>query len=278
VAGPPIVTLGAPAFTGVDNVSVSGAGGFSSPFQGTSAAAPQAAGCDALVRQAIGSPTAPILTIRDRLVASAADISPVGVDNRSGAGLLDCSAAARVSNLSATVAATPAEVRAGDTLSYAVTIKNDGPDDALAFTVLNTLPVGTVVAASPTSCVANQPAAGAPQVLSCPQDALANGQSRAFTITATVGSVPEGTTTLVNRLTLVSAFDNTPGDNTTEFSTTFGSPGGPVLLDALARTGSNEATQFWWAVSLVAAGGCLWLVGLDRWSRRYRRRRPAGGR
>jgi hypothetical protein len=95
VAGPGVATFSGPTWAAADGVSVSGVGGFPSPFFGTSAAAPHAAGCDALVREAIGAPASPVGPIKNRLAATATDIAPVGVDNVTGAGLLDCFAATR---------------------------------------------------------------------------------------------------------------------------------------------------------------------------------------
>ncbi|HEX8770588.1 MAG TPA: hypothetical protein VF711_07465, partial [Acidimicrobiales bacterium] len=269
VAGPPLVPVGAPALSGLDNVAVSGAGGFPNPFLGTSAAVPHAGGCDALVRQAIGAATAPNVIIRDRLTASARDIAPPGPDNGNGAGLVDCAAAARISNLSVTATASPAEARAGESLTFAVNIKNDGPDDAVPFTLVDELPVGTGVTGAPASCGLNQPASGASQVVTCPQDGLASGQSRAVTLTATAGAVPEGTVALVNTVTVLSPFDNTAADNTVTSSTAFvsGAPvtedlGGPIRGEGLARTGDNQSMMLWYALALVLAGSSLWLAGL----------------
>nr|MBP7693209.1 hypothetical protein [Anaerolineales bacterium] len=89
VAGPAVVTAGAPAWAAADGVDVSGAGGFSDPFFGTSAAAPSAAGCEALVREHLGA-GATVAAVNARLAATATDRGPAGVDNLWGAGVLDC--------------------------------------------------------------------------------------------------------------------------------------------------------------------------------------------
>src|SRR6185312_9229421 len=65
-----------------------------SPFTGTSAAAPHAAACDALLRDYLNTPAAAPATTNARLQATAVDIAPAGVDNNTGAGRLDCLAAA----------------------------------------------------------------------------------------------------------------------------------------------------------------------------------------
>ena len=80
-----------PDVTTVDGVSVTGAGGFGSPFFGTSAASPHTAGVAALVRQA--APGLSAAQIRTALSSTATDIEAPGFDTASGAGLLDAVAA-----------------------------------------------------------------------------------------------------------------------------------------------------------------------------------------
>jgi hypothetical protein len=104
VAGGGVTTSAtvAPTWSASDGVSVSGVGGFGSGtcpaanpggqgqclFFGTSASAPHSAGCDALVRSLLGSPS--VTTVRNRMFSTAVDQGPPGPDNVFGAGLLDC--------------------------------------------------------------------------------------------------------------------------------------------------------------------------------------------
>jgi hypothetical protein len=92
VAGPAAQQFQGLDFLGADGVSVTGVGGFGSPFFGTSAAAPHSAACDALVRQLVGAIAAPSV-IRARLAGTALDFPPPGEDSTTGAGQLDCFAA-----------------------------------------------------------------------------------------------------------------------------------------------------------------------------------------
>jgi hypothetical protein len=80
-----------PDAVAVDGVSVTGHGGFGSPFFGTSAAAPHAAGVAALLLDC-----APSLTrtqLRDALLNTAVDLGVAGTDNTYGHGRIDALAA-----------------------------------------------------------------------------------------------------------------------------------------------------------------------------------------
>ena len=72
--------------TAADGVSVTGAGGFPSPFYGTSAAAPHAAAIAALMMS--GSHAATPAQIRTALLNTAIDIMAPGVDRDSGVGII----------------------------------------------------------------------------------------------------------------------------------------------------------------------------------------------
>jgi hypothetical protein len=78
--------LNKPDITGADGVSVTGVGGFGSPFYGTSAAAPSAASVAALVKSA--SPSLTQAQIRNVLTSTAVDIMAPGFDRDSGAGIV----------------------------------------------------------------------------------------------------------------------------------------------------------------------------------------------
>jgi hypothetical protein len=78
--------LNKPDVTAADGVSVTGVGGFGSPFYGTSAAAPAAASVAALVKSAQPSLTA--ARMRTALTSTAVDIMNPGFDRDSGAGIV----------------------------------------------------------------------------------------------------------------------------------------------------------------------------------------------
>jgi hypothetical protein len=153
VAGPAAAPANGPAWAAADNVNVSGVGGFGSPFTGTSAAAPHAAACDALLRDARDTPAAAPGTTAARLAATALDIAPAGFDQATGPGQLDCLAAinrppvASIGGPYGTDEGTDVSLNAGgstdpdttatftDTLTFAWDLDNDGAfDDAVGAT------------------------------------------------------------------------------------------------------------------------------------------------
>ncbi|MFB3045908.1 MAG: PKD domain-containing protein [Acidiferrobacterales bacterium] len=91
---PVVETREKPDVAAIDGVSVTGAGGFPSPFFGTSAAAPHVAGVAALLKG--GFTTA--AEIVDALKDSAVDLGVPGTDTTFGAGRIDALAAARQLN------------------------------------------------------------------------------------------------------------------------------------------------------------------------------------
>jgi hypothetical protein len=94
VAGGGIVNSQGPTWAAADGVVVTGVGGFGSPFFGTSAAAPHAAACEALIRQ--GQAGITVATATARLKAAAIDVAPAGVDQVTGVGQLICAASPTV--------------------------------------------------------------------------------------------------------------------------------------------------------------------------------------
>jgi hypothetical protein len=92
---PPSNNVAHVAFVGRDNVVVSGSGGFGSPFTGTSAACPQTAACDALVRSVFGVGSSRAV-VTGRLYDSPFPLGVIGngpaatLANMTGVGVLNC--------------------------------------------------------------------------------------------------------------------------------------------------------------------------------------------
>jgi subtilase family protein/Ig-like domain-containing protein len=94
-----------PDFTAADGVSVSGAGGFSTTFFGTSAAAPHAAAIAALVKSRNLAQTA--TQVRTALFISAIDIEAAGVDRDSGIGIIMADTAVAAATIGPTITTQP---------------------------------------------------------------------------------------------------------------------------------------------------------------------------
>jgi uncharacterized repeat protein (TIGR01451 family) len=196
VNGPAAVTVGAPAWTAADGVSVTGVGNFGAGtcpavnpgdcrFYGTSASTPHVAACDALVRSSIGA-AATVAGINARLAASAVDRGAAGFDNDWGAGVIDCLRAAFQADLAVTKSDAPDPVVAGTPLTYLLQVTNNGPDAAPSFAVTDTLPAGVAFVSSPDGCAETAPGSG---VVVCPSaGSLAAGSGTVFQIVALVAA------------------------------------------------------------------------------------------
>jgi uncharacterized repeat protein (TIGR01451 family) len=244
-AGTTVGTFQGPAWAAADDVAVSGAGGFPTEFQGTSAAAPHAGGCDALVRQAIGRPDAPVKEVHDRLASTAVDVGAPGVDDVSGAGILDCAAASTVSDIALTYGVGPTEPAPGDTVSYTLNALDNGPDPGTGLALTATLPDGVSFASSGSGCTADA------QTVSCPLTDLATDQTASFTFDATVDSSVESGTELASTATVVGPFDAALDDNTATASVTAVVP--VTDLGNLAATGSPRLPTLPIGLGLLAA-------------------------
>lgn len=112
-----------PDITAIDNVLVTGAGGFSNPFLGTSAAAPHIAGLAALLMDV--SPTATSADIRNALTNSAVDLGATGFDTIFGAGRADVFSAAELLNTApqSTIDAptSDASIKVGESVTFSGT-------------------------------------------------------------------------------------------------------------------------------------------------------------
>ncbi|HYX44299.1 MAG TPA: S8 family serine peptidase [Acidimicrobiales bacterium] len=208
VAGSGLTSSPGPTWAAADGVQVTGVGGFGSPFFGTSAAAPHAAACDALVRQ--GEAGITVATAVDRLRQTAIDMAPPGSDNVTGAGRLDCLAAAVNANLRVTKTGPP-DTPLGGTLTYTLSVSNEGPENAPVVTVVDQLPTGVSYVSS--SLVGPEACTVSGQTVTCTLNNVVSGGSRSFTITTTVSPGVVAGSVLTNNATVGGTFDSNLADN-----------------------------------------------------------------
>jgi hypothetical protein len=160
--------LNKPDITAADGVSVTGVGGFGSPFYGTSAAAPSAAAVASLVKSA--KPSLTQAQIRTALTSTAIDIMGAGFDRDSGSGIVMAYEA--VSSLGVPGTANPelgtitatenpgngnGVIEAGEGAKLVIQLKNtSGVANATGITaVLTTSTAGVTITQPNTSAYAN---------------------------------------------------------------------------------------------------------------------------
>lgn len=221
-----------PTITGVDWVSVSGAGGFGTDFPGTSAAAPHIAAICALMLSK--NPTATPTQIRTALTNGAIDKGTSGFDNIFGSGLADALAA--VNGLSAPATAPEIVVEQpsgtgladGGALAFGKALVGYG--NTRTFTIRNT---GT---ANLTGLAISKDGTNAPQFNVGPPGAttLAPGASTTFDVTFNPGL--DGAHTAAIHIASNDADEN-PFDITLNATGVFPSTIGP---DAFGYTATND--------------------------------------
>ncbi|MFI6283239.1 hypothetical protein ACIBCM_00550 [Streptomyces sp. NPDC051018] len=121
----------------------------------------------------------------------------------------------------------PATVGPGDTVTYTITITNNGPGDSTGYTVTDAIPAGLTGASTST------PGCGIGSgTLTCTATSLAAGASTTITLT---GTAAPGATSIVNTVTVTGNDpDPNPGNNTSTFTTTVT----PIEADlAMSKTG-----------------------------------------
>lgn len=152
-------------------------------FFGTSAAAPHAAAIGALLLD-LDSSQSPA-DIRTVYSTTALDIEAQGVDRDSGVGIIMVDAALAAlerPHLSVTKSGVPPAA----SVSFSVTVSNEGPAGAQNVIATETLPEGVTFVSSD-SCVVT-----APRVLTCSLGSIPAGDSRQFSITVAVGAEDAG--------------------------------------------------------------------------------------
>ncbi|MFH0792865.1 MAG: S8 family serine peptidase, partial [bacterium] len=119
ISFPSAATRQTPFITGIDGVSVTGAGGFPNPFYGTSAASPHLAAICALMlsKDPNGTPA----LIRNVLAASASERGTTGFDNTFGNGLANALGINRVAPVVSSITRSGSNPTNASSVSYLVT-------------------------------------------------------------------------------------------------------------------------------------------------------------
>jgi uncharacterized repeat protein (TIGR01451 family) len=155
---------------------------------------------------------------------------------------VQCGATAQPSaDLAVTGSVSPNPVAPGGTVTYSITVINNGPDAAPAVALNNVLPSGVTAQ----SAVASQGSCSLGPILSCALGSLAAGQSSQVTIT---GHVTATQGTLVDSASVASGVnDPTPANSTMSWSTTV--QAATTSADLLLTNAASAAT--------IASGGSL---------------------
>jgi|GEM_PF-2215795 len=219
-----------PDITGIDKVTVTGVGGFGSPFPGTSAAAPHIA---AIAAQLWGQyPSATGNQIRDHLLNSAVDLGATGTDTIFGYGRADALLA----------------FQAGPTITSfnfeSLTPTVIGTINNTNHTIALTVPYGTdVTALVPTIVITGvsvNPASGVDQNFTNPVTytvTTASGLAQAYIATVTVADNPDIAAVAADKAALVD--DSIKGGNPDLSNIT------TALTNPLPASGSNGSTITW---------------------------------
>lgn len=110
---------------------------------------------------------------------------------------------------------------AGANNTYTVVVTNNGPSDASAFTVTDTLPTGLTFVSGNSTAGVSASCANAGQIVTCTGGpAISSGQSSTITLTVAVAGNIAGNTTLDNTASVASATpDPNTGNNTSAVDT-----------------------------------------------------------
>ena len=124
----------------------------------------------------------------------------------------------RLADLAITKAG-PATATSGTTITYTVTVTNNGPSTSTGGTVTDTLPAGTTFAGASSGCTQT-----APNVVTCTFGALAPGASVTFSIGAHISVLTLGAITNTAAVTAARPAEDTRADNNVATATTVVSP------------------------------------------------------
>jgi uncharacterized repeat protein (TIGR01451 family) len=129
----------------------------------------------------------------------------------------------------------PAAAAPGDTLTYTITVTNDGPDTAYDVALTVPVPAHTTFASLAQSdsppFEPDTPAAGATGTVSATRDQLESGEAAVFTLKVVVDAATADQTAIVNTATTISAIDDPDAaDDSSSVTTTVTVPATPASV------------------------------------------------
>lgn len=133
--------------------------------------------------------------------------------------------AAIATDLALTKSVDKATLVPGDTLTYTLSVTNNGPLESVGAQVVDPLPAGLTFVSSADGCVE---AAG---TVTCAVGTLANGDSKEFTFVAQLDDPYTGSRPLVNTATIDAPGDTDPDNNSDDAGTNVPAPPAPVPVD-----------------------------------------------
>ena len=154
------------------------------------------------------------------LTATATD--PTGTTSSTSKGLVVTGQVATSADLSVALAPSPDPVRAGDNLTYKITVNNAGPDPAQAVTLTDTVPSNArfVSLDAPAGWTAMTPAVGGSGTVSVTDPSLVGSAPAVFTLVVRVDPAAASGATVNDTATVASSTpDPNPDDNSVTRST-----------------------------------------------------------
>jgi uncharacterized repeat protein (TIGR01451 family) len=144
----------------------------------------------------------------------------------------------------------PANVTPGNTITWTITIQNNGPNASAGATLSDTLPAGVTFQSASSGC------ANAAGVVTCTLGTIASGSSAQVQIVALVSTPYTGATPLVNAasVTTVTEVDPVPGNNTGTSTTPINTPSANLSLVKTGPATGLAGARFQWKLVIANAG------------------------
>ncbi len=150
----------------------------------------------------------------------------------------------------AVMKAGPANVTPGNTITWTITVQNNGPNASTGATLSDTLPAGVTFQSASPGC------GNAAGVVTCTLGTIASGASAQLQIVALVSTPYTGATPLVNAATVttVDEVDPVPGNNTGTSTTPINTPSANLSLVKSGPATGMAGVPFQWKLIIANAG------------------------